>query len=100
VIEFAGLIFIIMMAFLIFQKYIVRGFSGRWKSIGDTFGQGRIYDPNKTIACAFDAPPKGSGIWYDQDCFVENCEDLCLGRRSSDCTVCISGCQNTKCDDS
>ena len=51
--EYALLLVVIMMAFFISQKYIVRGFAGRWKDVGDTFGFGRQYDPKNTTECVF-----------------------------------------------
>ena len=50
-IEYTALLVIIMLVFLSFQKYVVRGFAGRWKETGDAFGYGRQYDPTKTIEC-------------------------------------------------
>jgi len=58
------------------QKYIVRGFSGRWKDIGDSLGQGRLYDANKTIECAYDF--QHYNMWYSVDKFEENhCGEVC-----------------------
>ena len=50
--EFAALIMFLLGAYIVSQKYIVRGFSGRWKGVGDALGQGRIFDPNETVECA------------------------------------------------
>ena len=106
VVEFTALVLFILAAFLVFQKYIVRGFSGRWKQVGDTLGQGRIYDPTKTIECAFDPQ---TGAWFDKKCYEANCSEDCLPVRSEDLTIvgrgpgcdsCItSTCQNNYCVD-
>ena len=56
---------LVLGAFLVFQKYITRGFAGRWKVVGESLGQGRIYDPKLTTECVFDPP---SGVWYNKAC--------------------------------
>ena len=45
VIEYMALIVFILTAFFVFQRYILKGLSGRWQSVGDTFGHGKQYDP-------------------------------------------------------
>ncbi len=98
--EFVALMMFLMAAFIVFQKYIVRGFTGRWKGIGDAIGQGRIFSPNRTIECAantfFIGVPE---VWYNQTCFEANCEPACLrsGRNSADCSDCITSCQTPYC---
>lgn len=89
--EFLALILFILATFLVFQKYIVRGLSGRWKDAGDALGQGRIYDPHKTLECAYYTPPQTllsdlipdtdgfyrpsrEGFWYDRKWFEETCQ--------------------------
>ncbi len=68
IIEFAFLIVLILSTFLIFQRYITRGISGRWKSVGDALGNGRQWDPKLTTECAFDAD-YSTGVWYNKTCF-------------------------------
>ncbi len=105
--EFVALIMFILAAFLIFQKYIVRGLTGRWKGVGDSFGQGRIYDPNKTIECAANAFFDGQKVvWYNQICFEEKCTTACLEVTKSKiaCEKCIGrtknkGCRISYCED-
>lgn len=105
--EFVALIMFILAALLIFQKYIVRGLTGRWKSVGDSFGQGRIYDPNKTIECAANAFFDGQEVvWYNQICFEEKCEYHCLEitKIKEKCEKCLTldpptGCHIDYCDD-
>ena len=100
--EFVALVMFILATFIVFQKYIVRGFSGRWKSVGDTFGQGSIFDPNSTIECAantfFQDVP---AVWYNQTCFEENCEPACLlaTKDEGDCSTCLATCRSVYCDD-
>lgn len=93
VIEFAALIMFILTAFLVFQKYISRGLSGRWKGVGDALGQGRIYDPNYTIECEF-YPGVG---WYDRTCYENTCRSSTCPTPSQ-CTGCLSGCKSSFCD--
>ncbi|MDO8579980.1 MAG: hypothetical protein Q7S13_00700 [Candidatus Omnitrophota bacterium] len=93
-IEFTVLVMFILGAFLVFQKYIVRGFAGRWKSVGESFSQGKVYDPAKTIECAFDQK-YNTLQWYDQKCFQENCIKACYTVQGSDpeCKLCIESCE-------
>ena len=85
VVEFTAVVLFILGAFLVFQKYIVRGFSGRWKGVGDSLGQGRIYDPKKTVECAFDPRPgtAETGVWFDKDCYKTTCESGCFPTRGA-----------------
>lgn len=77
-IEYMAMITFILAAFFIFQHYIVRGFSGRWKAVGDTFGHGKQYDPKEfgpggkgggTFECYFDY------IHCDPDSLPDACTD-------------------------
>lgn len=97
-IEFTALIIMILWAFLIFQKYIVRGFVGRWKGVGDSLGQERIYDPNKTAECRHAAFIQGqTPVWFAQDCFEQQCMPACIltGKNLGACTSCLGGCSST-----
>jgi len=84
-IEFVAILLFILGVFFVFQKYIVRGFSGRWKSIGDSLGDGRIYDPSKTTECVA-GPGAAPVIWYNKEC----CDAI---------GVCNASCRTTLCDD-
>ncbi len=100
--EYVVVLMFVLGAFLIFQKYVVRGFSGRWKAVGDSFGEGQIYDPNLTVECAVDT--RYPNDWYDTKCFKQNCQTLCFGvNYAADpaaCQTCITvTCANTLCDD-
>jgi len=98
-IEFVALVMFILAAFIVFQRYIVRGFSGRWKSVGGALGEGRLYDPRSTIECAYD--PQYTGNWYDRTCWEASCEDECLSQATMSaeaCASCIGNCQNPYCD--
>ena len=76
VVEYMILIVFILGAFLVMQKYIVRGFAGRWKDIGDSLGQGRLYDSNKTIECAYDF--RYYNMWYGVKKYEEHgCTQAC-----------------------
>ncbi len=87
------LIALISVAYLICQKYIVRAFSGRWKSVGDSLGHGRIYDPQRTLECAYDF--QNTHIWYMVDCFDQRCQDECLSSQGAPaaCRDCILSCE-------
>lgn len=92
IIEYAALLMFVLIAFLIFQKYMVRGFAGRWKGVGDSLGGGQIYDPRKTLECTFD--PVYTNLWYNEACYQQNCITPCLtvAATPADCTTCITGC--------
>ena len=99
VLEFTSLIVVILLTFLIFQKYVVRAFSGRWKGIGDSFGQGRVYDHEHTTECGYYPP---ADVWFDRKCYDANCEDDCLhiGATEVACTNCVTTvCQEDLCDE-
>ena len=102
--EFVALIMFLLAAYIVFQKYIVRGFSGRWKGVGDALGQGRIYDPNKTTECAtnvfFRQKPGTAAMWYDRTCFDNNCKPACLEvtKEKNACLACLAGCENNCAD--
>ncbi len=96
-IEYALLLMIIMGAVFISQRYILRGFAGRWKAVGDTFGQGKQYDPKKTVECAWS---QQFNLWYGPDCFDRewnnnysdanrDCVQTCTG--TGNITPCGSG---------
>lgn len=75
VIEYIILIVMLLTAILVMQKQIARGFFGRWKNLGDTFGHGEQYDPTTTLECGrfvprLPNPPYwGNEIWYNQKPF-------------------------------
>lgn len=101
-IEFVALIMFILATFLVFQKYLVRGFSGRWKQVGESLGQGRIYDPHKTVECAANRFFTGSPVvWYNATCFDQNCKEECLlgTKTAAACDLCIgTTCHTSYCD--
>ena len=93
VLEFVFLFAIIILAIVLFQKFIVRSIGGRYHQVGQQIGDGRVFDPEKTVECAHHHVFDG---WYDPKCFEENCEEPCLGYTKSDsaCSQCIVSCEN------
>lgn len=94
----------VLTALFIFQKYILRAFSGRWRQTGETFSYGRQFDPEKTIECRFyENADRSIQIWYEAGCFETHCRDICFEEKmSSDaCQNCISGhsCLTPQCQD-
>ncbi|MCK5580882.1 MAG: hypothetical protein KAJ18_06375 [Candidatus Omnitrophica bacterium] len=109
VVEFMALIvFLLSMAF-VFQHYIVRGLSGQWRKVGDTFGHGKQYDPRN-----FDVDDGGSGEgtltcifaevvdrWVMEDCYEDTCdctlpeEDPQYDARCPSCLM--ENCQSSYC---
>jgi hypothetical protein len=83
--EYVILIVLLLAAFLIFQKYIARGLAGRWKTVGDALGDGRIYDPYTTVECAYDF--EDTNLWYDVSCYeASGCST------AADRATCVQGC--------
>ena len=104
-IEFMALIVFVMGAFLFFQKYIAQGFNGRWVRTGDTMGSGRLYDPKKTLECAYS---EDYDTWYSVSCYEQNHCDCfsirvtcgssdCNQNKNNDCQQCINNCSVQKC---
>lgn len=91
VLEYVVLLLFVIGAILVFQKYVARSISGRWKAVGDTFGSGRQFDPNRTAQCAYDTTYTHK--WYNVVCYDDNC-DACFSQPVDDggCKSCIIGC--------
>ena len=77
--EYMLVLLFIGAAFFVFQHYIVRGFSGRWKSVGDSFGSGKQYDPKDysqggTLECFYyqDRDNPSTNYWVATRCY-ETC---------------------------
>jgi hypothetical protein len=106
--EITSLLICILAAFIVFQKYIARGIVGRWKNIGDSMGQGRLFDPNRSVRCAAnkwfqDKPGENiwpDAVWYDQTCFEEQCHGHCLyaTKDSRACRDCCERCWDEECE--
>lgn len=73
-IEYIALIVILLSAYLVMQRYVIGGFAGRWKSVGDSFGYGRQYDPAKTTECLWS---EADNKWYNPICNTQACTDQC-----------------------
>ena len=93
----------VLTGFFIFQKYILRGMSSRWKVAGDSFGSGRQFDPNRTLECAYiENQNREVRIWYSNDCMKENCLEECYSMfqlGSDECNLCLrtSACNIVEC---
>ena len=124
ILEYMALIVFILAVMLVMEKYVGRGLAGRWKAMGDTFGQGRQYDPrsfgvqgegNGTLECIFDythcEPGTGTlldpdpcvpiNAWINKVCYDEKCK--CGLPQDSDgyldkCQKCVKNCRTTKCN--
>src|SRR3990172_1381926 len=95
--EYIIVIIFVSGAFVVFQTYIKRGLAGRWKAVGDSFGQGRRYDAynkddsGKTTECRFDFAYNNK--WYDVDCYREKkCDCFTINRSDDKCKYCIADC--------
>jgi len=122
-IEYIAVITFIIAAFLVFQRYIFRGMAGSWKAAGDTFGQGRQYDPRPfgkhgagegTKECFFDythckpgvrSPCGGEGLmntWLDRQCVQTRGCDCTIPETDWDeynknCLCCYAHCRSKRC---
>jgi Flp pilus assembly pilin Flp len=47
-IEYALLISVIIVSLIAMSIYFIKALSGRWRQVGDGFGQGRQYEPGNT----------------------------------------------------
>lgn len=47
--EYAIVVAILAAALLAMTLVVKRGLSGRWRSVADTFGHGRQYEPGRTV---------------------------------------------------
>ena len=96
-IEYITFITFTLAALFLFQKYISRSIAGQWKQAGETFGYGRIYDPNKTTECIYGWPH--SNMWYNLSCFDQNNGDcLSVGARTQTCEDVITVCASPMCN--
>jgi len=97
--EYVILIIIVFGIFLSFQKYLIRGVSGRLKVTGDGLAQGRLYDPHTTVECHYDF--EHTNQWYDAKCYDEHCWKQCLTiqKFKHQCPTCINSCRSSFCAD-
>lgn len=93
VLEFVFLFALVILAIVLFERFIVRAIGGRYHQVGQQMGDGRVFDPNETIECAHHHVYGG---WYDPACFEANCEEPCFGMTKSNqaCKQCIRSCDN------
>ena len=47
-VEYAVVVVVVIAALLGMAVMVKRGLAGRWRSVGDTFGHGRQYEPGVT----------------------------------------------------
>ncbi len=88
IIEYTMLFVVVMATMVVMQKYVLRAVSGRWKTVGDSFGFGRQYDPKKTLECAYYT---NGNFWYEVPCAQSN--NCVFGD-----DACYVGCQGPKCN--
>ena len=72
-IEYIVLLIIILFSIFLFRKYLTHGLSGKFKSVGDSFGMGRQFDPAQSTQCAFDSELQR---WYDTVCYENLCKTM------------------------
>ena len=64
--EYSALLVLVLAGFIAMHIYISRGFAGKWKDAGDSFGSGRQFDPDFTEECACS---EAAHQWYNVPCF-------------------------------
>jgi len=102
ILEYMALTLFLLLAFLISEKYILRGLAGRWVTFGDVIGSRKQYDPR-------DEGEEGAGggslecwsrglnypVWINKRCFDKKC-DCTLPPEAptykKKCTSCVSDC--------
>ena len=94
--EYMTLLILLMAVLLFFGKYIFQAFAGRWRSTGETFGMGMQYDPQKTTRCRYDTYAS-TGMWYNVQCFYDNCDCHTLAANATSCHDCIVTCSPPEC---
>ena len=72
-VEYAAMVLLIIAGMVVMQKYVLRSMAGHWKSVGDSFGFGRQYDPAKTKECMYDMTVNK---WIGVGCF-DSCIKAC-----------------------
>jgi len=102
IIEYSVLFVIVIGAFLVMQKYIQRGFYGKWAHAGQGMAFGRQYDPQNTIDCGYDGT---SNQWYDRNCYQyyvnlpgSQCNGSIACEEGIITGVCSSGGGNSACE--
>lgn len=108
--EYIFLITIIATTMLVFQKYVVRALSGRWKGSGDSLSAGRQFDPKKTKECVYDF--QYFNIWYDVKALeaIDGCVSACfsgdVGKTTDEieedkkqCKCCVCRARSNECDE-
>ena len=97
-IEYTMMVVLLFAAIVVMQKYIFRGMSGRWRSVSDTFGYGRQYDPAKTTECIYDMTIND---WVGKGCFdscIAKCDTKYGIGANLDCeALCPGGCRIADC---
>ena len=94
--EYISLVIFLLVAFFVFQKYILQAFMGRWKGAGEIFGLGMRYAPGVTNICAFDYVYHNS--WYNETCYDEKCDCFTTKQTNATCKDCILGCVTDLCN--
>ena len=89
--EMVTVFVLILLAFMIFQKYFAQAIYGRWRSIGEGWTFGRQYDKEDTTECIYNIWGN-SAQWYNAVCFDEQCVLSCLGSTASPalCDTCLN----------
>ena len=93
-IEFVVLIVVMASALAGMAVYMRRALSGRWRSVGDTFGHGRQYE-RQSLPPQPTCLPDGwvcqqtswkCGVWAGQPPFPNRCGECCAGATINDRT--------------
>lgn len=85
-VEYAMLIIIILGGLFLMRKQIARAVMGRWKAVGDSFGQGQQYAPGITQECGLYAARNTSGTgWSTETWYYQTCYECCMDTIASSC---------------
>ena len=89
--EYSALLVLVLAGFIAMHIYISRGFAGKWKDAGDSFGSGRQFDPNFTEECAYSETLLS---WYEVTCFEQRKNQGRIDQLFNDC---YEGCGIQRC---
>lgn len=97
ILEYIVFISVLMMGFIVMQRFFAQGIYGKWKSAGDQLGYGRQYEYNLTDECTLETryhEPEEQ-IWYEPNCFKNKYWDKCFGSNAdySECKASFLQCE-------
>ena len=94
--EYMTLLIVLMAALIVFSKYIMQAFMGRWRATGESFGMGMQFQPGSTLQCRYDSF-SNTAMWYNAECYDSACDCHSIMANAVTCRDCILGCAAPDC---